>query len=126
MSGDPGRGGLIRGTLLRRIPFSDTADAQDVYGNLPVLQELNCLFQLGFISVRDGKRGVGCEESMVVNLAFDVARISAVNQRHVAIRAPSGFRRVVERPRSLTGNAACLPGVIVVESAEPAIVVNRF
>ena len=63
---------------------------------------------------------------MVVNLAFDVARISAVNQRHVAIRAPSGFRRVVERPRSLTGNAACLPGVIVVESAEPAIVVNRF
>ena len=47
------------------------------------------------------------------------------DQRHVAVRALSRPGRLMERPRALAGNAAGLPVVVIVETANPAVVVQR-
>ena len=44
--------------------------------------------------------------------------------RHVAVRALLRFGRIVKRTRALAGNAARLPVVVVVEAAQPAVIVD--
>src|SRR5580698_6324573 len=43
----------------------------------------------------------------------------------MAIGAGGSFRRVIKRAGALTGNSAGLPIVVVVETAEPAVIVHR-
>src|SRR5215831_13629749 len=61
---------------------------------------------------------------MRMNLSIYLAGIVRILKRHMAVHASLGFRRVVERPRSETGDATGLPVVIVVESANPTVVVD--
>ena len=46
-------------------------------------------------------------------------------ERHVAVDAGGTLRRVVERSCALARHAAGLPRVVVVEAAEPPVVVHR-
>ncbi len=62
---------------------------------------------------------------MQVDLAVDVAGVLRCYKRHVAVRARLRARRIVERARALSRNAAGLPIVIVVETAHPAVSVHR-
>ncbi len=47
------------------------------------------------------------------------------NHRHVAIRARFRIRRIIKRPRSLSRNAARLPVVVLIKSANPSVPVHR-
>ena len=72
-----------------------------------------------------GHSGVGGREAMRVHVAVHVARVIRFDKRHVAIRTVRRLRRIVERPRSLPRDAACLPRIVFVEAANPAVVVHR-
>ena len=48
------------------------------------------------------------------------------HQRHVAVDAVLGLGRVVERAGAEAGDAARLPVVVLVEAADPAVVVDRL
>ena len=60
-----------------------------------------------------------------MNFARNVSHVVGVFERHVAIRALLRLGRIVKRTRPLAGDAAGLPVVILVESAKPAIVIDR-
>ncbi len=62
---------------------------------------------------------------MRVHEAPRVPLIVGADQRHVAVGAILRTLRVVEGPRPLPRHAAPLPGVVLVEAAEPAVVVHR-
>ena len=67
---------------------------------------------------RPGKR---CECTLPLTLPISFEAL----QRHVAIGALLRLRRIVKRPRALSRNAAGLPVVVLVEAANPAIVIHR-
>ena len=60
-----------------------------------------------------------------MHISVDVPFVFRRNHRHVAVRAHHRRCRVVERARTLPGNAAALPVVVFVESPNPAVVVER-
>ena len=62
---------------------------------------------------------------MRVHEAADVALVFRRLHGHVAIGALLRLRRIVERTRSLSGHTAGLPVVVLIESAEPAVVIHR-
>ena len=64
-------------------------------------------------------------KAMRVHLAAAIARIVRRHQRHVAIRAGQRLGRIVEGARALARDAARLPVVVVVETAHPAVFVDR-
>ncbi len=64
-------------------------------------------------------------KAMRMDEAVDVALIARTSQRHVAIGALRGLGGIVERARALSGDAAGLPVVVIVEAANPAIVIDR-
>ena len=59
-----------------------------------------------------------------MDLSVDVSRVMRFQQRHVAVRALLGFRRIVERPRAESRDAAGLPGIVVIETANPPVTVD--
>src|ERR1700680_375612 len=59
-----------------------------------------------------------------MDLASDVALIARTSQRHVAIGTLRRFRRIIKRPRSLSGYAAGLPVVILVKATNPTVVID--
>src|SRR6202050_1481831 len=62
---------------------------------------------------------------MRVHDSVDVARVFRRLCRHVAIGALLRLGRIVERARALSGNSAGLPVVVLVEAAEPAVMIHR-
>src|SRR5262245_56373995 len=78
------------------------ADAEDVDGDLLVLQKLDRFPKLGLVFIDERKCGVGRQESMVVNFSADISRVLAFNQEHVAIGTTFGLRRIVKGARPLT------------------------
>src|SRR5438552_1960245 len=62
---------------------------------------------------------------MRVHESGNIPHIFRLRQRHVAIRALRRFRRIIERPRTLSRNAAGLPIVVLVEAANPAVMIHR-
>ena len=62
---------------------------------------------------------------MGVHFAGNVPHVVGALERHVAIGALLRLRRVVERARALSGDAAGLPVVVLVEAANPAVVIDR-
>ena len=61
---------------------------------------------------------------MGVDEPVDVAKVLRPDQLHVAIRAVLRLGRIVKRARPLAGDAAGLPVVIIVETPQPAVVVD--
>ena len=78
---------------------------------------------LVFVDVRH--RHVRPRKPVVMNLAVPVARVLRVDERHVAIGAGRGLGRIVEAARPLARNPRSLPVIVVVEAAEPPVVVHR-
>ena len=68
--------------------------------------------------------GVGGGEAMRMNHATAIARIVRGDLRHVAIGAGGGFGRIVKRPRALARDSAGLPVIVIVKSAQPAVVID--
>ena len=97
---------------------------ENVHAQRPLQEPFHFRDLLG-VSVRRGDGGVRRRKTMGVNKALDVAKISGADQRHVAVHAVLRLRRIIERPRALARHAARLPVVVVVEAANPAIVVHR-
>ena len=60
---------------------------------------------------------------MRVDLTVDVAGIVRIDERHVAIGTVAGFLRVIKGARALAGDTAGLPIVVIIEAAEPAVIV---
>src|SRR6516162_2781934 len=60
-----------------------------------------------------------------MDLSVDVSRVGRLGVGHVAILAALRFRRVVKRTRTKARYPTRLPVVVLVEAAEPAIVVDR-
>jgi len=60
-----------------------------------------------------------------VHEPINVAGIGRFLQRHVAIRTLRRFGGIVKRTGSLPGHAARLPVVVLIEAANPAIVIHR-
>jgi hypothetical protein len=58
--------------------------------------------------------------------AVDVAGILRCLRGHVTIGTLLWFRRIVEGSRTLTGNSAGLPIVVLVEAAEPSVMIHRY
>src|SRR5260221_715618 len=102
-----------------------TRNRKHVDGDLLVLQKLYTLRELHRVFVGGGNGGVGAREAVRVHKAVDAAFVLGGQQRHVAVGAHHGIRRIIKRARALTGNAAGLPVVILVEAAHPAIFINR-
>ncbi len=61
---------------------------------------------------------------MGVHLARNVSHVVRRLQRHMAIGALLRFRRIVERPRTLAGDSACLPVVVLIEAANPSVMIH--
>src|SRR5258708_2999870 len=61
---------------------------------------------------------------MRVHKAVDVAGIVRGLHRHMTVGALLRLRRIVERTRSLPGDATGLPIVVFVKATEPAVVVH--
>ena len=98
---------------------------ENIHGDEARFQELFRGLQLRLVLVGVGDGGVGRGEAVRVHLAVAIAGVVRGDQRHVAIGADLGLGRVVERARALARNAAGLPVVVIVEAAEPAVVVHR-
>ena len=81
--------------------------------------------QLLLILVDVRHRHVRPREPVVMNLAVPGARVFRIHQRHVAIGTGGGLGRVVEAPGPLAGNPRSLPVIVVVEAADPPVVVHR-
>src|SRR5258708_10090359 len=75
--------------------------------------------------MRSGYRRIRSWKSMGMHNPLVSALIGRLHGRHMAISALRRLRRIVERARTLTGDATGLPIVIFVESAYPPIVVYR-
>ena len=60
-----------------------------------------------------------------MNQSVDVAHISRLGERHMAVGTLLRFRWIVKGTRALAGDSARLPVVVFVEAAEPAIVIYR-
>src|SRR5260370_969386 len=96
-----------------------------VHGDESRLQELLDGRQLLLVVVDEGQRRVGGRETVRMHLTVLVPGVLRVDQRHVTAAAGLRLLRVVEGARPLARDAARLPGVVVVEAAEPAVVVDR-
>src|ERR1019366_4188868 len=79
---------------------------QEIFGGL----------QLRGIFVGRGQRGVGGGETVGVHFAGNVPHVVGGFERHVAIGALLRLRGVIERARALSGNAAGLPVVVLIET----------
>src|SRR5215467_11579677 len=60
-----------------------------------------------------------------MNTTTAIALVTGGFQRHVTVGALLRFWRVIERSCTLAGNAAGLPVVVLIESAEPAVSIDR-
>src|SRR5579883_2977481 len=97
---------------------------EEVHGDETGLEKCLGLGELRGIVIDSRNRGVRRGESVGVDFAVAIAGIARIAQRHVAIGAVGGFRRVVEGSRALAGNAARLPVVVLVEAAQPAVMIH--
>ena len=77
------------------------------------------------VAVRERHGGVGRREAVRLHLAVARDRIVRGHERHVAVGALLRLGRVIEGARALARHARGLPVVVVVEAAEPAVVVHR-
>ena len=109
----------------RRRRLGDARDAEDVHRDLPVAQEVLHQLELLRVAVHEGQRRVGAGEAVRANEAVPRRRVVGRNERHVAVAAGLGRRRVVERTRALPGDAGRLPVVVLVEAPDPAVLVDR-
>ena len=123
------RSGVLRSGAAhhRRLPFAsstgETAKMSTVMK--PDFRNFSVGVHLRLVLVDEGDRRVGGREAVRVDLAVAVAGILRGDQRHVAVGAGLRLGRIVERARALARDAARLPVVVVVEAAEPAVVVHR-
>ena len=99
--------------------------AEHVDRHRPRLQEGLGDLQLLLVAVDEGERGVGPREAVRVDLAVPGGGVLRGDERHVAVGAALGLRRVVEGAGSLPGDAGGLPVVVLVEAADPAVGVHR-
>ena len=90
-----------------------------------IFQEVLSDFELLGIFIRCGHRGISAGKAMGMHLSVDVASVVRRGERHVAIRALRRLGGIIERSRTLAGNAAGLPIVVLIEAAYPTIVVHR-
>ncbi len=63
---------------------------------------------------------------MRVHHASAVAGILRRHLLHMTLAAGGGFGRIIKRPRALAGHAAGLPVIVLVETAEPTVIVYRL
>ena len=101
------------------------ADRKDVHRDLARLQELLGEAELLGMLVRGGQRGVGGDEAVRADEAGLGRGVARRHLRHVAVDAGPALLRVVEGAGVVHGHAAVLPGVVLVEAAEPAVGVHR-
>ena len=76
------------------------------------------------VAIGGGDGGVGRRKPVRVDEAVEVREILGRHQGHVAVHAGLRFWRIVKRPRSEARHPARLPVVVIVEAANPAIVVD--
>src|SRR5262245_65219289 len=60
---------------------------------------------------------------MGVYESADIAHVCGLDQRHVTVGALRGLLRIVERTSTLAGDATRLPIVVLVEAADPAVMI---
>ena len=99
-------------------------ERKNIYAHNLVLEKTLSNLELFGIFIGNRQRRVRRRKTMGMHKAVDIALILRWSQRHVAIGALRGLGRVIEGARALSGNAAGLPIVVFVESANPAIVVD--
>jgi len=109
-------GDLLRMTL-------ETAGLQEVSFKKE-LEFLHHRIHLLRVIIYSWKRSVCSGKTMGVNLPIHVARVMRIQERHVTIHTSLRLWRVVEGPRAEPRDAAGLPIVVVVESANPAVIVD--
>ncbi len=107
------------------IPARLGRNRENVHAHLMVLQEALRVVELLLVLVHERQRGIGCDEAMRADESVDFSGIVGAHRRHVAIHAILRMRRIVERTRAEAGNAAGLPVVVIVEAANPAVMVQR-
>ncbi len=117
--------GLEAPALSPGLRLAAPGHGEDVDAHLVRLEELDHLIELGLVVVGEGQGGVGGGEAVRVDHPVDVAGVVRDDPRHVAVGAGLRARRVIEGAGAEAGDAARLPGVVFVEAAEPAVVVDR-
>ncbi len=120
---------------MRRSPAAGTLDAfrelasadqsEQIHGDLARLEKVDDGLELLVVAIGGGKRGVRAGKPVRADHAAVVSGVVRSDLRHVAVLAAHRLRRVVERARSLAGDAARLPVVVFVEAPDPAIAVHR-
>ncbi len=108
---------------LRRL---DRGRRENVHRDKSGLQERFDGLHLLLILIRRRNGRIRCGKAMVVDHPFPVARILRRHERHVAIGAGLRFLRIVEAACTVTRNPRRLPVVVVVEPAQPAVIVHRL
>ncbi len=111
------------GGLLRLLV--DRTDRENVDGNESGFEKLLHLAHLDVIAIGERDRHIGAREAVRVYLSVVVAGIVRSNQRHVAIETVGALWWVIKRARALPGNAAGLPIIVIIETPEPAVVIDR-
>ena len=76
------------------------------------------------VVVHERQRGVRADEAMRPDLAVPGRRILGVDERHVTTAARLRFRRIIKGACPISRGRRRLPVVVLVESAEPAIVID--
>ncbi len=100
-------------------------NCENIHAENAALQEILSQLELVGVLVRRGNGRVRPREAMRVYESADVAEVARMRPRHVAIGALLRSWRIVERPCTLARYAAGLPVVVLIESANPAIVIHR-
>ena len=83
------------------------------------------IFSCSWSSFTNGSAVLAAGKRCELTLPSCADRVVRGDERHVAVGALLRLRRVVERARALARHARGLPVVVVVEAAEPAVVVDR-
>src|SRR5262249_10739032 len=99
-------------------------ECEDIHTQDFVFQEIFSDFELLRVFVGHGQCSVSAREPMGMHHSVYVAEILRRSGGHVTIGTLLRFWRVVERTRALAGDSAGLPVVILVEAAEPTVMVH--
>jgi hypothetical protein len=98
---------------------------KDIDLELVILEKLGDHFQLFLVSVYVRQRSIGTGETMVMDDSGCIARVSGFEQGHMAVNTVSRLIEVIEGLRPLTRGRTGLPTVVLIETTNPAKVIDR-